>query len=125
MRFMPVKSAEQQATLMLHTTQELLIKQRTMIVSALRSHLSEFSIVVAKGIARVEDLRNMSEHDSNLPQAALGATRMLGKSLDELDNSLAELDKQIADAHAASDMSRLIIEVPGIGKLIQQQSSPT
>ena len=118
MRFVPVKSAEQQATLMLHSTRELPIKQRTMMVNAIRSHLSEFGIVVAKGIGRVEDLRDMSEKDSNLPHAALGATRILGKSLDDLDKSLAELDKRIADAHEASDMSRLLVEVPGIGKLI-------
>ena len=49
MRFVPIKSAEQQATLMLHKTRELLVKQRTMSVNALRAHLSEFGIVVAKG----------------------------------------------------------------------------
>ncbi len=49
MRFVPVKSAEQQAILMLHKTRELLVKQQTMSVNALRGHLSEFGIVVAKG----------------------------------------------------------------------------
>ena len=48
MRFVAVKSAEQQATLMLHKTRELLIKQRTMTINALRGHLSEFGIVAAK-----------------------------------------------------------------------------
>ena len=56
MRFVPVKSAEQQATLMLHKTRELLVKQRTMSVNALRGHLSEFGMVVAKGIGRVDEL---------------------------------------------------------------------
>jgi transposase len=53
MRFVPVKSEEQQATLMLHKTRELLIKQRTMGINALRGHLSEFGIVAAKGTGRV------------------------------------------------------------------------
>ena len=48
MRFIPVKCAEQQATLMLHKTRELLVKQRTMSVNALRGHLSEFGIIVAR-----------------------------------------------------------------------------
>jgi transposase len=55
MRFVPIKSAEQQATLMLHKTRELLVKQRTMSVNALRSHLSEFGIIIAKGIGRIDD----------------------------------------------------------------------
>jgi transposase len=57
MRFVPVKSAEQQATLMLHKTRELLVKQRTMSVNALRGHLSEFGIIATKGIGRVDELR--------------------------------------------------------------------
>jgi transposase len=54
MRFVPIKNAEQQATLMLHKTRELLIKQQSMCVNALRGHLSEFGIIVAKGIVRVD-----------------------------------------------------------------------
>ena len=53
MRFVPIKSGDQQAVLMLHKTRELLVKQRTMSVNALRGHLAEFGIVVAKGIGRV------------------------------------------------------------------------
>jgi transposase len=60
MRFVSVKSPEQQATLVLRTTWQLLIKQRTMIVNSLRSHLSEFGIIVAKGIGLVEDFLDMS-----------------------------------------------------------------
>jgi transposase len=51
MRFVPIKGADQQAVLMLHKTRELLVKQRTMAVNALRGHLAEFGIVAAKGIA--------------------------------------------------------------------------
>ena len=53
MRFVPVKSAEQQAVLMLHKTRDLLVKQRTMAVNALRGHLAEFGVVAAKGIGPV------------------------------------------------------------------------
>jgi len=63
MRFVPVKSAEQQATLMLHKTRELLVKQRTMSVNALRGHLSEFGIIAAKGIGRVDELLDLIESD--------------------------------------------------------------
>jgi transposase len=56
MRFVAIKSAEQQATLTLHKTRDLLTKQRTMTINALRGSLSEFGVVVAKGASRVDDL---------------------------------------------------------------------
>ena len=69
-RNISVKSAEQQATLMLRKTRELLVKQRTMSVSALRGHLSEFGIIAAKGIGRVDALLDLVESDTTLPNAA-------------------------------------------------------
>jgi hypothetical protein len=72
MRFVPVKSAEQQATLMLHKARELLVKQRTMSVNALRGHLSEFGIIAAKGIGRVDELLDLVESDTTLPNPAPG-----------------------------------------------------
>jgi transposase len=61
MRFVPIKSADQQAVLMLHKTRELLVKQRTMSVNALRGHLAEFGLVVAKGISRVGELLELAD----------------------------------------------------------------
>src|SRR6202023_1667236 len=77
MRFVPVKSEEQQATLMLHKTRELLIKQRTMGINALRGHLSEFGIVAAKGIGRVDELLDLVESDKTLPNAARASAKVL------------------------------------------------
>jgi transposase len=67
MRFVPVKSEKQHATLMLHKTRELLIKQRNMGVNSLRGHLSEFGIA-AKGIGRVDELIAKAESDATLPE---------------------------------------------------------
>src|SRR5580704_12263997 len=53
MRFVPVKSADQQAVLMLHRTRALLIRQQTMLANAFRAHLAEFGIVLAQGIRHV------------------------------------------------------------------------
>ena len=66
MRFVPVKSADDQAVLMLHKSRELLIKQRTMSVNALRGHLAEFGLVVAKGIGRVDELLALAQADARL-----------------------------------------------------------
>ena len=56
MRFVPVKSADQQAVLMLHRTRALLIRQQTMLANAFRAHLAEFGIAVAQGIRHVRAL---------------------------------------------------------------------
>jgi len=111
MRFVPIKSAEQQATLMLHKTRELLVKQQTMSVNALRSHLSEFGIVVAKGIGRVDELLELAESDTTLPEVARAAVKILAQHLEGLDKSIDDLEKQIGRAHAQSEMSRLLDQV--------------
>ena len=118
MRFVPIKSAEQQATLMLHKTRELLIKQQTMSINALRGHLSEFGIVVAKGIGRVGELLELAKADGTLPEAAAAAVKILAQHLEMLDKAIDDLEKQIGRAHAQNEMSRLLDKVPGIGKII-------
>ena len=118
MRFVPIKSAEQQATLILHKTRELLVKQRTMSVNALRGHLSEFGIVVAKGIGRVDELLDLAEGDATLPAAAKAGVKILAQALEGLDKAIDDLEKEISSAHAQNEMSRLLDKVPGIGKLI-------
>ena len=118
MRFVPIKSAEQQATLMLHKTRELMIKQQTMCINAVRGHLSEFGIVVAKGIGRVGELLELADADASLPESALAAVKVLARHLEMLDKSIDDLEMQIGRAHAQNEMSRLLDKVPGIGKII-------
>ncbi len=106
MRFVPIKSADQQAVLMLHKTRELLVKQRTMAVNALRGHLAEFGIVAAKGIGRVDEL------------LALAKAACMAQHLEGLDLSIETVDEEIAKAHRQNPISRLLDEIPGIGTLI-------
>ena len=88
MRFVPVKSAEQQAVLMLHKRRELLIKQRTMSVNALRGHLSEFGMVAAKGIGRVDELLALAQADATLPKTAKATVKELAQDLEGLDKAI-------------------------------------
>jgi transposase len=69
---------------MLHKTRELLIKQRTMSINALRCHLSEFGIVAAKGIGRVDELLDLAESDATLPNAARASVKVLAQALEIL-----------------------------------------
>ena len=72
MRFVPIKSAEQQSVLMLHRARELLVRQRTMLINALRGHCAEFGIVIAQGASKVTALIAMIEdlEDARLPALA-------------------------------------------------------
>ena len=118
MCFVPIKSAEQQATLMLHKTRELLVKQRTMSVNTLRGHLSEFGIVAAKKIGRVDELLELAASDTTLPAVARAAVKVLSQTLEGLDKAIDDLEDEITSAHAQNEMTRLLYKVPGIGKLI-------
>ena len=116
MRFVPVKSEESQAALMLHKTRELLVKQKTMSVNALRGHLAEFGIIAAKGIGRVDELIELAEKDATLPSTARAGIKVLAQSLEGIDKAISDLDDEITGTQ--TEMTQLLLEVPGIGKLI-------
>src|SRR5580698_4776885 len=92
MRFVPVKSADQQAVLMVHKTRELIVKQRTMSGNALRSHLAEFGLIAPKGVGRVAELLALAEADATLAEAAKAEVKLLAAHLEDLDL----LDRQFA-----------------------------
>jgi transposase len=118
MRFVPVKSAQQQATLMLHRTRESLTKQRTMNVNALRGHLSEFGLVAAKGIDHVGALVEEALGDAALPEAAKACVKLYCAQIAALDAALGAVDDEIARVHAQDERSRLLDEIPGVGPVI-------
>ena len=118
MRFVPVKSAEQQATLMLHRTRELLIKQRTMNVNALRGHLSEFGLVAARGLERVDALVGRAREDASLPEAARACVEAFAAQLAGLDAQIGAIERRIAGVLAQDERSRLVDDIPGVGPII-------
>ena len=118
MRFVPVKSAEQQAVLMLHKDRELLIKQRTMSVNALRGHMAEFGGVVAKGIEKVDQLLALAREDASVPELTKQAVELSASRLKDLDDAIAATEAAIDAASAKNPNSRLLDEAPGIGPLV-------
>ena len=103
--FRPVKSEDQQATLMAHKTRELLIKQRTMSVNALRGHLAEFGVIAAKGISHVEGLVERAAAD--LPAMVQATLGVLLAQLRSLDAAIDELERAIVADHRRDPVSRL------------------
>ena len=118
MRFVPVKSAEQQAVLMLHRTRELLVRQRTMLVNALRGHMAELGIA-PQGIARVADLLVvlMDEDGPGLPRLAKLALRGLAAVLDGVGRRVKEVEAAILAWHKENEASRRLATIPGIGPI--------
>ena len=117
MRFVPVKSAEAQAQAMALTVRELLVKQRTQLVNALRGHAAEFGIVAARGLANATALLTRIAEDPAMPEAAKNALADLGRQIAGVDAELAALDRKLADMHKANPVSQLLDEVPGIGTI--------
>jgi len=114
MSTVPVKSAEAQASAMLLSVRELLVRQRTQLVNALRGHAAEFGLVAAKGGKGLAELRREIATDPSLPVAALQALQLLGLEIDRLEARLAETDKKLAAAHKANAQSRRLAQIPGV-----------
>jgi len=78
MRFVPVKDAEQQSVLMLHRARSLLVRQRTMLVNALRAHMAEFGIIAPQGLRHVEILtKTIAHQQERLPELARAILQMI------------------------------------------------
>jgi transposase len=114
MRFVPVKTAERQADAMLLRVRELLVKQRSALVNALRGHAAEFGVAVAKGLSQVAALLE-AVAGSAMPEAGQRAIAVLAEQLGQLDETIGELDGELRAQHTANPLSRRLAAVPGIG----------
>ena len=119
MRFVPVKSAAQQAALLHHRTRDLLVRQRTMLTNALRGHLGEFGIIAPTGRHRVSDLLvSLQEADDiEVPALAREALRSLVAELQALERRIEAIEKVIVREHKANAVSRRLATIPGIGPI--------
>ena len=118
MRFVPVKTAESQAAIMLHRSRDLLVRQRTQLINALRAHLAEVSLVAATGVDGLKSLlaiiREAGE-TGQLPGPMRQALQPLVDQLAALQAQIGQLERSIHAQHRASDVSRRLETIPGIG----------
>jgi transposase len=120
MRFVAVKSEEQQAAGLLFRTRDLLVRQRTQLINAIRGHLTEYGWIAPKGpshVARLADLIEEEEMASSLPEAALAMFRLMLDLLAGLNGKIADLDKEIARRAREDEVSRRLMTIPGIGPI--------
>ena len=118
MRFVTIKTVEQQAALMLHRARETLTKQRTAIVNSIRAHLAEFGIIEGTGAHRFKLLlETIEDLDHVLPEQARETVAMLTGQLEKTEEGLVKLNQQIVAEHRTNPISRRLETIPGIGPI--------
>ncbi|HEU0155017.1 MAG TPA: IS110 family transposase, partial [Stellaceae bacterium] len=117
MRFVPVKNVEDQAALMLVKVRDLLVKQRTMLINAIRGHAAEFGVTGAKGPQKVASLLDRIAEDTAVPALAREMLGVLAGQLAAIETRLARLEAKLMARHKADPRSRLLATVPGVGPI--------
>jgi transposase len=120
MRFVPIKSEEQQAGLVIHRVREMLVRQRTQLINGLRGHLAEFGIVAPQGAPKIAVLtaRLADPGDEQIPPAAKTVLQILVEQLRDTERRIDELEDQLV-AHAKQDeLCRRLSTIPGVGPII-------
>jgi len=115
MRFVPVKSVEQQAGLMLLGVRDRLISARTQLTNAIRGHAAEFGLTAAKGLANVQPLLARIAADNRLPVLARELFALQADELARLEQEIATVEARHKEMHRADECSRRLAEIPGVG----------
>lgn len=120
MRFVPIKTAEQQAALLVHRGRERLVRQRTALVNALRAHLAEFGVIAPLGLRNVASLIAIvrDESDARLPDLARKVLRVLAGQVEQLQAAVAAMEEQLTAWHKSNPVSQRLATIPGIGPII-------
>jgi len=117
MRFVQIKSAEQQGQLMQHRTRDLLMRQRTQLINALRAHLAELGIVAAQGREGIQELLAIvADHkDQRIPIDARASLMLLAAQLQAVQTVIGLIEKRIMAQHRSNEASKRLETIPGIG----------
>ena len=119
MRFVAVKSEETQAAAVIFRTRDLLVRQRTQLINALRGHMGEFGLVVPQGAARVKELVALvADPNTPVPAAARPALQVLVSALERLDAEIQGLEVEIVRRAKEDATARWLMTIPGVGPLI-------
>ncbi|MBS89786.1 IS110 family RNA-guided transposase [Sphingobium sp.] len=117
MRFVPVKTAEQQAALMLVGVRERLIQKRTQLVNAIRGYGAEFGITAATGACRVVPLLECIAEDETIPELARELFVLQGKEYAQLQCEIERIDAKLMEWHRNDECSQRLAKIPGVGPI--------
>jgi transposase len=115
MRFVPVKTAEQQAALMLAGVREQMIARRTQLSNMIRGYAAEFGITTAKGLDKIEPLLAQIAQDESVPALARDLFTLQGREYGQLQTELKAIEARLRAWHRSNANSRRLAKIPGIG----------
>lgn len=127
MRFVPMKSAERQGVLVLHRTRELLVRQRTMLINAIRGHCAEFGLIAPQGARRASELIDeVRQADASaLPDLARSSLLRLADQLGVLALEIRALESRLLAWHRQDQASQRLATIPGVGIITATALSAT
>ena len=117
MRFVPVKSAEQQAALMLAGTRDALIRRRTQLTNTIRGYAAEFGLTAAKGLNKIEPLLARIAAAENLPDLAKELFASCAQEYARLKEQLRSIEARLMAWHRSNEASRRLAEIPAVGPI--------
>lgn len=117
MRFVPIKSAERQSVLVLHRSRELLVRQRTMLINAVRGHCAEFGLIAPQGALRMADLVTQirSADDACLPAVVRSAMLLMVAQVDSLMAQINQFGRALLAWHRKDEASQRLASIPSVG----------
>jgi transposase len=126
MRFVAVRSLENQAALMRHKAREMLVSQRTQLLNGLRGHLTEIGVIAAQGPKHARELAELIEAcDETIPFVVCEALAPLVVQLRNLDEAIARLDRMIAKLAQKDETARRLMSIPGFGPITASAMAAT
>lgn len=117
MRFVPVKTAEQQAALMLVGVRDGLVRRRTQLANAIRGHAAEFGLVAAKGHDKIAPLLARIAGEAGVPELARALFAELGEDYARVTHEFGRIAAELAAWHRQNETSRRLAEIPSIGPI--------
>lgn len=118
MRFVPVKSPEQQASRGLERSRELLVRQHTQLMNSLRGQLAEYGIIAAQGKRGLATLKDaVRSQDERVPGLLLPVLCLLIEQAERVDQAVKALEKKIVERAKADPVMRRLVTIPGVGPI--------
>jgi len=117
MRFVPVKTVEQQAALTMLGVRDMLVKQRTMLINAIRGHAAEFGVTAAKGPKQITELLGRLASDQGVPALAREMLGLLASQLEAVNGKLKAIEARLMAWHRHDQTSQCLATIPGVGPI--------
>ena len=112
MRFVPAKTAEQQAALMLVTIRDRLIRTRTQLTNAIRGYAAEFGLITSQGVRKVAPFVEQVAQDESLPDLARSMFQEMGDQLENLESRIRKLNAELVARHRQNEISQRLAQIP-------------